>query len=447
MSLKYRIGAWGDLFGHYSTVFGYWWQKRKEITPGKLRSVEAEFLPAALAIQHKPVSPTTRWAARLLILLLSAMLIWSILGHIDITVDANGKVVPDGHTKDITAIQVATVKSILVSDGQQVKAGQPLIELDASPLENEHTKDVADWQISLLQAARSRALISSLQSGKQPIMPKVTGVSEALWNEESFHLQSQWSDFVAKRDRLNADIDRYGSTLSMAKSIAEEYSVLASTDDVARTEAMAKVQAAADIRGQLDGARTQLASLVAETRKNAEDDLTQATKMSADAQSDAAKVLSQIDQLTLRSPVDGTAQELKVHTVGAAIPAAQPLMQIVPRDSSIEMEVMLADKDVGFVHVGQDAEVKIDTYDYTKYGTIPAKVSVVSRDAVEDQKKGLEYAVHVTLLHPTLNVDGTSRTLFPGMSGTVEIRTGRRRVIEYFLSPLMKHLSGSLHER
>ena len=445
--MKYRLAAWGDLIGHYSATFGFWWQKRREITPGKLRNVEAEFLPAALAIQHKPVSPTTRWVARLLILLLSAILIWSILGHIDITVDAKGKIVPDGHTKDITAIQVATVKSILVSDGQQVKAGQPLIELDASPLENERMKDIADWQISSLQAARSRALISSLRGGKAPVMPKVTGIPDALWREESNHLQSQWNDFVAKRDRLNADIGRYGSTLGMAKSIAREYSVLASTDDVARTEAMAKVQAAADLQGQLDGARTQLASLVADTRKTAEDDLTQSTKMSTDAQSDAAKVLSQIDQLTLRSPVEGTVQELKVHTVGAAVPAAQPLMQIVPRENSIEMEVMLADKDVGFVHVGQDAEVKIDTYDYTKYGTIPAKVSVVSRDAVEDQKKGLQYAVHVTLLHPVLNVDGIARSLFPGMSGTVEIRTGRRRVIEYFLSPLMRHLTGSLHER
>lgn len=447
MNFKHRLEAWVELIGRYIRVSQFWWHKKNEITPPVLYAHEAEFLPSALALQHKPVSPTARWVARLLILLLTLLLLWSIFGYIDITVDAQGKIIPDGQTKVITAVQVATVRTILVVDGQQVKAGQVLIELDSRALENEHAKDLGDWQMATLQGARSSALISSLRSRQQPKMPKVTGVSHGLWEEAATHLQGQWGDFVAKRDRLNADIGRWSAALPLARNIAEDYAALAETNDVARTDALAKKQAEVDLQGQLDAARMQLAALIAETRKNAEDDLAQATKEAADAKADAAKIQTEINQLVLRSPVTGTVQQLQVHTIGAAVPAAQALMQIVPQNTSVTVEAMLADKDVGFIHVGQSAEVKIDAFDYTKYGTVPARVSVVSRDAVEDQKKGLQYAVRVTLLNPILNVDGMKRSLDPGMSGTVEIRTGRRQVIEYFLSPLIRHTTESLHER
>ncbi len=447
MNLRHRLQAWLELLGRYANVFRFWWGKRHEMMAPALHVHEAEFLPAALALQHKPVSPTARLVARLLVLLLAILLLWSIFGHIDITVDAQGKIIPDGQTKVITAVQVATVRAILVKDGQQVQAGQPLVILDSRAFENERKKSLADWRMAALQIARSEALIASIRSGRLPQMPPVAGVSHDLWEESATHLQGQWADFVAKRDRLNADIARFDSALPIASHIAEDYALLAETKDVAQTDALTKKQAEVDLQGQLDAARTQLASLVAETRKNAEDDLAQATKEAADAEADAAKVQVEINQLVLRSPVAGTVQQMQVHTVGAAVPAAQALMQIVPQNSSVTMEAMLADKDVGFVHVGQNAEVKIDAFDYTKYGSVPARVSVLARDAVEDQKKGLQYTVRVTLLRPIMDVDGINRSLDPGMSGTVEIRTGRRRLIEYFLSPLIRHTAESLHER
>lgn len=447
MKLGHRLQAWLELFERNVNVFRFWWHKRHELASPALHAHEAEFLPAALALQHKPVSPTARWVARLLMLLLVILLLWSVLGHIDITVDAQGKIIPDGQTKVITAVQVAIVRAILVKDGQQVRAGQPLVMLDSRTFMNERKKSLADWQMAVLQMSRSQALIDSIRTGRPPQMPQVAGVPRDLWMESADHLQGQWADFSAKRDRLNADIGRFGTALPIARHITEDYALLAETNDVAQTDALSKKQAEVDLQGQMDAARMQLASLVAETRKNAEDDLAQATKEAADAQADAAKVQAEINQLVLRSPVAGTVQQMQVHTVGAAVPAAQALMQIVPQNSSVTMEAMLADKDVGFVHAGQNAEVKIDAFDYTKYGTVSAKVSVLARDAVEDQKKGLQYAVRVTLLRHMMEVDGVKRSLDPGMSGTVEIRTGRRRLIEYFLSPLIRHTAESLHER
>lgn len=447
MKFKHRLQAWVELLKRYADGFRFWWHKRHEMASPRLHAHEAEFLPAALALQHKPVSPTARWVARLLILLLAMLLLWSIFGHIDITVDAQGKIIPDGQTKVITAVQIATVRAILVNEGQLVQAGQPLLVLDSRALESEHKKNLADWQMAMLQMARSQALIKAIQMKQSPNMPPVIGASHELWEESAAHLQGQWLDFSAKRNRLNADINRFGAALPIATQIADNYALLAQTQDVAQTDALIKKQAEIDLQGQLNAACTQMTSLIAETIKNAEDELALATKEAADAEAEAAKVQVEINQLVLRSPVVGTVQQMQVHTIGAAVPAAQPLMQIVPQNRSVTMEALLADKDVGFVHVGQNAEVKIDAFDYTKYGTVPATVSVLARDAIEDQKKGLQYTVHVTLLQPTMNVDGIVRSLDPGMSGTVEIRTGRRRLIEYFLSPLMRHTAESMHER
>jgi hemolysin D len=448
MGLKYRLQAWDELLGRYRAIFGFWWGRRRDLTPPNLRAVEAEFLPAALAIQHEPVSPAGRLVARMLIGLLTVILLWSIFGRVDITVNAHGKIIPDGRSKIITAVQVADVRAILVANGERVKAGQTLIELDSRAIADERLKYLSDWQSAALQVARSRALIAAVNSGDRPRMPPVPGVNTARWDVAAAHLQGQWADFVAKRDQLDADIARYQSALPLVRRIARAYTFLATTNDVARTDALAKEQAQVDLQGKLAAALAQRAVLSSETRKRAERDLAQATKAAADAKADAAQAKTEANQFILRSPVDGTVQQLQVHTVDAAVPAAQPLLKIVPHDSKVEMEAMVADKDVGFVHVGQHAEVKIDAFNYTKYGTIPATVSFVSPDAMmKGKKKGLQYAVRVTLLRRTLDVDGIERALTPGMSGTVDIRTGRRRIIEFFLSPLIRHVVGSLHER
>ncbi|WP_139144720.1 HlyD family efflux transporter periplasmic adaptor subunit, partial [Janthinobacterium sp. HH100] len=162
---------------------------------------------------------------------------------------------------------------------------------------------------------------------------------------------------------------------------------------------------------------------------------------------DARRAGARGSLLRLTAPVDGTVQQLKVHTVGGVVPAAQALMQIVPRQGRLEIDAMLENRDVGFVQAGQAVAVKIDAFDYTKYGTVPAVVSSVSRDSIEDEKKGPVYAVRITLRQPSIVVDGRLVPLSAGMAVRAEIRTGTRRVVEYVLSPLVRHQKEALHER
>jgi hemolysin D len=145
--------------------------------------------------------------------------------------------------------------------------------------------------------------------------------------------------------------------------------------------------------------------------------------------------------------VNGTVQQLDVHTVGGVVSSAKALMQIVPQEARVEVEAFLENKDVGFVQEGQSAEVKIDAFEYTKYGTVTGKVTHVSRDAIQDEKKGLIYSMKIGLDSSTINIDGQEIPLSAGMSVNAEIKTGDRRIIEYVLSPLVRHKRESLNER
>jgi hemolysin D len=140
-------------------------------------------------------------------------------------------------------------------------------------------------------------------------------------------------------------------------------------------------------------------------------------------------------------------QQIAVHTVGGVVTPAQALMVVVPKDDALEVEAFIENKDIGFVRVDQEAEIKIETFSYTKYGTIHAKVTQVSNDAVNDEKRGLIYSSRVKPERSTVQVGNRLVNLSPGMAVTVEIKTDKRRVIEYFLTPLLQYGSESLRER
>lgn len=228
---------------------------------------------------------------------------------------------------------------------------------------------------------------------------------------------------------------------------AEDFKVLQVDNTVSRHAWLEKEQARLDLQGQLNDARNQLASLIAQTRKDAYDALNEGNKIIAAARQDQRRAGEHSKLLKLTAPVDGTVQQLQVHTVGGVVPAAQPLMQIVPADHSIEVEAFLENKDVGFVQEGQKAEVKIDAFEYTRYGTLSAKVRHVSHDAIPDQQRGLLYAAQVLLDRNNILIDGHLQPLAVGMSVNVEIKTGNRRMIEYILSPVLQHAHEALRER
>ena len=191
--------------------------------------------------------------------------------------------------------------------------------------------------------------------------------------------------------------------------------------------------------------------LISEFQQNKQAELSTLEIKASSLFQEVTKAAQKAEIQRLISPIDGVVQQLAVHTVGGVVTPAQQLMMVVPQDHPVEVEAHLENKDIGFVKEGQPAEIKVETFPFTLYGTIPGTVLTVSDDAVPIDKdkapNGLVFATRVSLAQGTIGVEGKLVQLSPGMAVTVEIKTGRRRVIEYVLSPLIKSLQESLRER
>jgi hemolysin D len=447
MSIKHKLEAYALLLRHYRETFGHFWNKRDRLGGNLFTEDEAEFLPATLSLQEKPVSRASRIAARVLMALAAALFIWAIIGRMDIIVSAAGEIIPSERTKTIASIEVASVKALYVKEGQVVKKGDVLIELDASMVSEDQNKAMSSVEEAILQIARSRAMIVAIDSRKPPKLSAVNGVSSDKLREAQKHLDGQFQDFMTKLRRIDGAINNYAQALPLATQQASDYKVLAKNYDVSTHAYMEKEQARIELEGKLIDAKNQRAALIAETKRVAYDARAEGDKIVGASNPDVRRAAIHSTLLKLVSPVDGTVQQLAVHTVGGVVPAAQPLMLIVPQEHQIQVEAMVENKDIGFVKEGQTAAVKVDAFPYTKYGLIPAHVIHISRDAIKDEKRGLIYSVIVVLDKSSILVDGRDIKLSAGMSVNVDIKTGERRVIEYVLSPLLQLQKESLRER
>ncbi len=447
MSIRHRMEAVSVLARRYADVFFHCWQNRHQLQGKALAAHEADFLPAALSLREKPVSPAGRFTAKALIALVVALISWSVIGKMDIVVNASGKIIPGGHTKTIACVDVASVRAIHVQEGQQVEAGQMLIELDTSMSDAERDKATGERSMSALEVAVARALIKAIDSGGPPRLERLPGIPADRWNTARLNLDARYADYLAKLNRIDGDIERFSQALRLAARQAEDYRELLKDHDVSHHAWLEKEQARVEIEGRLADARNQRSALVAETRRAAHDHWIEGSKTAASAHQEAIRAEAHSRLLRLTAPISGTVQQLNVHTIGGVVPAATPLMRIVPRESRVEVEALMENKDVGFVKEGQSAAVKIDAFEYTKYGVINGKVTHVSRDAIADEKRGLIYSTKILLDRSAIHVDGRETPLSAGMSVNVEIKTGDRRVIEYVLSPLLRHKRESLNER
>ena len=447
MSLKHKFLAFAALFGHYRQVFSVNWKNRGQVKDKLFTEEESEYLPAALSIQERPVSPTLRITAKLLILLILVFACWALFGRLDIVVNVSGEIKLHDRTKSIAAIETASVKALHVVEGQAVKKGDLLIELDATSSDTEHDKAQSGEIEARLQIARCQAIIASAESRKPPRLQTLPGVPAQKLREAQEYLNGQYSDFTAKFQRIEGAIARYSETLALVTQRAADFKELAQSHDIPRHAYMEKEQERVEVEGQLNDARKQLVALVAETKQAAYQEKSAAEKILASSRQDVVRNAAHSKLLKLTSPVDGTVQQLTVYTVGGVVPGAQPLMKIVPKEDKIEVEAMLENRDVGFVEKGQMAAVKIDAFEFTKYGYITGRVVQVSSDAIKDEKRGLLYSVLIELDKSYIVVNGNKTPLSPGMSVRADIKTGSRRIIEYFLSPLLQHKRESLHER
>jgi len=441
---------------------------------GSLRSRETDFLPAALEVTERPVSPTARATALVLLIGLAITIAWLVFGRVDIVASAPCKIIPTGSVKLVQAAGSGVVRAIHVRDGDTVRKGQPLLDLDPTLSGADLVQASKALATAELDIARNRAIADALGGAKlhfQPppgVDPRVVATQRRLIGAELGDVEATTESLSAAR--ASALSDAAGARAQMGK-LAETVPILDREVDAMnrldkngyapglkllelqrqrRGESGDRdIAVAQESKGRSEARK--FAQQITETREQARHtalaDLAKAESEAIQRREELTKARRRSGLQTLFAPVDGTVQQLAVHTVGGVVEPVRTLMVIVPSASGIEVEAKLLNRDAGFVHVGQPVAVKLEAFPFTRYGTVPGTVAGLSRDAVADAKLGPVYVARVTLNRNFIVVDGARIRLNAGYVAIADIRTGSRRIISFLLSPLRATVEQAGRER
>jgi hemolysin D len=465
-------------------------------SPAHRRAAELEFLPAALEIMETPASPAGRLMMSVIVLLVMVAVAWACIGKLDIIAVANGRLIPAGNVKMIQPFEIGVVKRIAITEGDHVRAGDVLVELDPTMTEADIGKIARDLMQARLDAARLSAQLADdesafiVPSGADPEL--VDAQRRQLRTELAHHrakldgIDQQIKAKTSERDEAKANVQKIDATLPLLQEKVSMYKQLADqklTSKVNLIESERQLFEAIHTRvateHHVEGAVAQIAALMHQWKQTEEElrdqdmkDLAKANQTAAQQSQDEIKARQRTGLQTLRAPVDGTVEQISVHTIGGVVTPAQTLMVVVPDESRLEVEAILPNREVGFVEVGQPAEIKVEAFNYTRYGLLRGNVRLIGRDTLRsarpsdaadkdpfagkqtsaDQEKNSperesSYMVRIALNETTIDTEVGKMQLGPGMGVTAEIKTGQRRVIEYVLSPILRYRHDSLRER
>jgi hemolysin D len=458
-------------------------------------SQELAFLPAALEIVETPPSPVGRATAATIALVFCVALLWAWWGTIDIVASATGKVLPGDGTKVLQPFETGVVRSIRVQDGQAVKVGDVLIELDptVNAAERDHLRN--DLLAERLNITRLRAALADSDDPAAAFMPPagadpelVATQRQLLLNQVTEHrakiaaLLRQQAQKEAEQATTSATIHKLETIIPVIQSRVDIRKTLVEKELGSKLSYFEVLQLLVEQQEEFNVQNSHLheteaaIATIRETRGQAaaeyrhalSDELAKSEQKANGLGQDLIKAEQRTRLQQLTAPVDGVVQQLAIHTVGGVVTPAQSLLVVVPSDSPLEIEAMVSNHDIGFVHAGQQAEIKIDTFNFTRYGLLHGQVLSVSQDAViRDRQQGrssdrslgtqnetsepkgqeLNYSARISLDRAQMQIDDRVVNLSPGMAVTAEIRTGSRTVLSYLLSPLLRYRQEALRER
>jgi hemolysin D len=459
-----------------------------------------------LEILETPPSPVRMALILMVCAFVTTALTWAYVGHVDVIATAQGKIEPTGKVKIVQPLQTGKVAQILARNGERVMAGQRIIELDATEAKSQ--LDALVQQLAGLRAEAARrkvavALVSELKDIATDIPVPTIAWSEAtsdvirareqgVLQKDLMQLQAELGSIESQIAQKTIDARSIAATISAQESLNQTLRDLATMQEtlVSRQAAskaqwlaalqMLKTQEVtlttdlsqqADYLADIDVLRGEEAKVRGVFQADYMQKVADAERQADDLEHKVLQAQSQLDQMTLRSPIDGIVQASSVTTVGQVVTTGQELMRIVPAASTIDVEAYLPNEDVGFVHLGQQADVKVTAFPFTRYGTIPARVIGIGKDAISaadarqaiadpshaatstsgngipDNTDSLVFPIMVQLDASSIKVDGAMVDLSAGMGVTVEINTGSRRILEYLFSPIVEVTATAMHER
>jgi adhesin transport system membrane fusion protein len=373
-------------------------------------------------------------ATNLMFLGLAVFLAWATLSDVDQTVRAQGQVVPLARTQVIQVADGGVLSRILVQEGQSVKAGQTLAVLERersnAAFEEKRAHDAA-LALALVRA-RAEASGQAPQFGSQH-------------KEYGDFIATQQALYEQKKRSLHEESAALQQSLDMAQEELRMNEDLFKTGDTSRVEVMRARRQVTELQGRLSATKN----------KYLQDARQEAAKLADELSSSRYRLEEQksiLDHTTLTAPVDGIVKYMKVTTIGGVLRAGDELMQISPTGGEMVVEVKVNPADIGQLHPGLPAFVKLDAFDYSVYGNLVGTLNYISSDTLTEQGANGQAA---TFYRARVRIDPQAQTnprlaalaLKPGMTATVDLRTASRSVLQYLAKPVFKAFSGAMNER
>lgn len=468
----------GDMLGRYIRVWRNVWAVRRELEPPARDRDEQAFLPAHLELTESPVSALPRWTVRLIMLFAVLALVWSWFGHLDIVAVAQGRTIPSGYSKAIQPLETAAVRSIHVRNGQHVQAGDVLLELEGIGSDADYEGALQALRAARLSRLRNAALLEGIRRQSMPTLSAGSNESglqaedilqaENLvrnqyltWTTQCAQIATVLRQYQAEHAATVAQIEKMTDILRIETQRRDDFSTLLAQSIipkheyleqenrfvVARNDLKSEQSHLVEIEEKMRHAREERELLTHTLQRDTLDALRQADELVDRLTAETQRSRQRQRLMTLHAPISGTVQQLAMHTVGGVAMEGQAVMVIAPDQNPLEIEAFVANKDIGFVHPGQEAVIKVESFPYTRYGYLTGRVKSVSLDAIENEDLGLVFSAMISLQDDTLPVDGARVRMGAGMNVTAEIRTGSRRVLDYLLSPLRASVEESMRER
>ena len=468
-------------------------------------AADRDFLPAALAIVEEPLSPARVAFVYTLCALLAAALLWACFSKLDVFAVAPGKFEFTGRTKVVQPLQPGKVIAINAKDGDKVKTGDVLVQLDPTDALASQASAAAALTNARSEIVRLKAEVGAAGGAHVDTRPAIAWPADipqevrlretAVLDSDLAKLAADLGDLDAQRTEKIAERDKYTANIEATKSLIDSLSNL-----VGMTEKMTKEgwssqaqylkqvdpvlkvkESEVSLEGELTTAVQDIAVVEAQIVQARQTFLAAETSQLASdergvnqLEQNLVKATQQLREMTLRAPIDGTVQASAVTTIGQVVTTGQQLMEVVPDGHHLQIQAYVLNEDVGFVKPGQPVNIKIDTFPYSRYGSIDGTVVKVANDAIPgkqgqqqqmngSQPPSLDGSMSITtaaqatqdlvfpvIIEPaqtTMKVDGRQIPLVSGMTLTAEIKTERRSAISYILSPLVDTFSTAGHER
>jgi hemolysin D len=431
------------------------------------------FSPALLQVQSSPPAPLARTISISITLSLLIFILWSLWADFDVVVSASGSAIPSAKTKVVQSLEAGRITTIHVKDGDAVHPGTPVVELDttlatADREKSEQENLEAQLDVQRLKAQLSgdknlhhipaKATLDLIERQKHLLVSRSAEQQHkiAVLDQEIFRKRAEHSTTLANIKKLEVTLPMLQQRLDMREKLLREGFVAELAVIESRLEVAAQTNELAVQKEKLKESESAVrAAEFAKDQAHAEygsrvsAEMTDAQRRLQSGQKEFVKAAYREMYQVLSSPISGTVQQLAVHTVGGVVNPGQSLMTVVPKEGGVEVEAQVLNKDVGFLRIGMPATVKLDAFEFTKYGALDGVIQWIGADAVKDEKLGSYYPVRLILNTTRLPVavNGQHPEVRIGMAVTADISIGQRKAFEYFLGPLLKYKNESLRER